>query len=310
MDEAKAEGNPALIVDGGDMLFDRISYAPVEVEKAKGRAELIASLQKKIGVQAANVGDHDLALGLKYLEKLANRDFPLVSANLRDARNRPSKIPAYRIVEVGSLKIGVFGLLQSRVLSNPANQPERDFKVLDPIEVARAMAVVLHKKGVDLIVVLSNLGSTYNIKLANDVPGINFIIGSMDERLLNSPERVGDTLIFQTLNRGMYLGIAKVTMIPGDTHFMDVGERQTLKNRIEALNAQTRIFSGKVAELPEVRNILSDVTKNINEEKEKAKVLLKPSSRLENKILTLSPDVKSREDINAKILEFKTNNKL
>lgn len=287
------------------MLFDRYDFSPQMEGQFTRKALVILELQKQIGIQVANVGDQELAVGLKFVEKAAAQGFPFVSANLRDKNGNPTRIPAYRIVEVAGIRVGVFGLLQSNYVYQSNLRPDPDFKVLDPFETARETVDILHKQGVALIIALSNIGLDDNKILASKAPGINFIISGHDDRILSTPERVGETLIFQAFNRGMYLGEAMVVLISGDTHFADLGERKQVQNEIATLDAQQRIFAGAITQMPEVRAKLSEMAQRSVVVKERAKELLKASSRVENILVPLDTTIPERADIVTRIANFK-----
>jgi len=287
------------------MIYDRYDFSPLITEEVKRKAELIIDLQKQIGIQAVGIGDQDIILGLKFVEKAAAQGFPFVCANLRDRKGNPTKIPAYRIIEIKGIKVGVFGLAPSNFPYKTPRVPDPDFQVTDPIEAAQKTVDILNKQGVGLIIALSSIGLDDNKVLAAKAPGINLIISGHDERMLNTPMRVGETLIFQSYNKGMYLGEARLVMIPGDTHFAEIGERQQARNEIIALDAQKRVFAGAIANMPEVQAQLTEIASKLVSAKERAKELLKATSLVENTLVPLDTSIVEREDIARKIADFK-----
>lgn len=287
----KSEGNPLILVDGGDMLFQNYQNSPEVWNILRKRAELIVDLQKKIGIDAVNVGDQDLATGLKYLELLEAKGFPFVSANLRRANGMPSSIPTYRILDVNGLKIGVFGLLSNQLGYKTPNIPNPDFEVLDPFEEAKIVVEELKSKNIDIIIALSNLGFDGSTKLAQQIPEIDFIINGHDNRLLDKAEKVGNTFIFQALNRGMYLGVMHVVVIPDKFTFVDGAEREALYTEMVVLSAQTRVFQGEIANLEEVRQRLKQISERTEKIKERAKEFLVPLSRFDNSIVVLDDEI-------------------
>ena len=77
-----------MIVDSGDLLNEDEEIPDSVLQSAKLKAELIAQIYNKIGVDAVNVGELDLVLGVDFLKGLAKKqNFPFVSANLVDAKN-------------------------------------------------------------------------------------------------------------------------------------------------------------------------------------------------------------------------------
>lgn len=287
------------------MLFQNYQIFPDVWDTLRKRAELIVDLQKKIGIDAVNVGDQDLATGLKYLEQLESKGFPFVSANLRRANGKPSSIPSYRILEVNGVKIGVFGVLSNQVVYKIPNAPAPDFEVLDPFEQAKQVVGELKSKNIEVIIALSNLGFDGSTKLAQQIPDIDFIVNGHDNRLLDRPERVGDTFIFQALNRGMYLGIMRVVLIPDKFTFVDGAEREALYTEMTVLSAQTRIFQGEIAELAEVKQRLQEISERAKALKERSKDFLVPLSRVENSIVVLDDEIAPKIEIQKIVNAYK-----
>lgn len=291
------------------MLFDRYNFSPTLNEQFGRRARLIVECHRDMDIDAANVADQDLAIGLEFIEKLEAEGFPYVSANLRDPEGNPTSIPAYRIVDVGGLKVGIFGLLTEKMRYKTSQRPEPGFTVIEPFAAAKETVDKLKQENVDIIVALANLGFETNKLLAAEVEGINFIISGHDARLLKVPERVGETLIFQALNRGMYLGVANIVMVPGDTHFVDAGEREAIRNEIVALNAQRRVYSGSIANVQEVKDRLGEISARLPALDAKAKQLLKPVSRVENNMIQLDAQIADNETVGKKVAEYKAREK-
>jgi 5'-nucleotidase/UDP-sugar diphosphatase len=98
------------------------------------------------------------------------------------------------------LKIGVFGLLGKDAVSvAPLAEP---ITFREQHETAREMVQQLTELGVDVIVAVTHSGVPEDIDLANDVPGIDIIIGGHDHVTLETPLVVNGTIIAQT---GYYL---------------------------------------------------------------------------------------------------------
>lgn len=294
-----------IVLDGGDMLFQSYQNFPDVWDTLRKRAELIVDLQKKIGIDAVNVGDQDLATGLKYLEGLEARGFPFVSANLRRANGKHSSIPPYRILEVKGVKIGVFGVLSNQLVYRTPNTPNPDFEVLDPFEQTKLVLEELKSKDIQVIIALSNLGFDGSTELAQQFPDIDFIVNGHDNRLLDRPEKVGDSFIFQALNRGMYLGIMRVVVIPGKFTFVDGAEREALFTEMVVLSAQTRVFQGEISKLEETKQRLTEISERAKAIKERSKDFLVPSSRIENSIVVLDDEILANPEIQKIVTVYK-----
>jgi 5'-nucleotidase len=181
--------------------------------------ELEYKLMSQMKYDAATLGNHDFDNGLEGLEKmLPHAGFPFVSANYDFSKTiLKNRFEPYKIFEKQGLRIGVFGVgieLEGLVSNN--NFGETVYA--DPVSVAKEMVQELRdKQKCNLIICLSHLGYKYDgdkiddIKLANQVEGIDLILGGHTHTFLEKPtvirlESGHETLINQVGWSGIYLG--------------------------------------------------------------------------------------------------------
>ena len=280
------------------MLFKRTPVPKNSQRPWRAKADAIIEAQKKIEIHAANIGENDLALGLEYLEGTLDEGFPWVGANLRRLDGEQTKIPLYRIVKIAGLKIGVLGLLDNKDRAGKSVEPlDADFSVLDPFSTARKAVGELKREGVDLVVVLSAMVSLRNHELAREVEGINFIVNGGDPRILKTPDREGETIIFGALSRGKYVGVAHVGFVPGNLHFRLEREEEDIRKRLEVIAAQRRVFEGEVASLPNVMRKLEDLKVEETGLHSRLSNVNAPSNNVKNRLVPLKSSIPNREDI-------------
>jgi 2',3'-cyclic-nucleotide 2'-phosphodiesterase (5'-nucleotidase family) len=180
------------------------------------KAEQIIGAFNIIGCDALNIGDNDLAEGKEYLLKRAEEsNFPFISANLIDTTSGKPLFEPYIIKEVDGLRVGIFGLITHRAkLDTP------DLLIDDPFETATRVVGELKGK-CDLVIALTHLGVNDDKKLAQQVPGINIIVGGHSNSKLETPLRVNDTIILQAYLQGRYLGRLDLTIRNGSLDFLD-----------------------------------------------------------------------------------------
>jgi len=205
--------NPnTLIFDAGD-IFQGTPY----FNFFQGDLEL--SLMKKMGYNAATIGNHEFDAGLKTLKQnIINNDFQFISSNY-DFTNTELEglIDKYKIYNKGGVKIGVFGLgIELKGLVNPLLFKETKYN--DPLDVAKDMTSKLKfEKGCDLIICISHLGHQYQIdkisdtKLAKLTSNIDLIIGGHTHTLLKEPLIINNSLgkeviINQVGSGGVFVG--------------------------------------------------------------------------------------------------------
>ena len=157
-----------------------------------GAAEF--QLLTALGLDAMAVGNHEFDLQPSTLEQALQSSFepgegfPLLSANciLEDPEVNTLKnyISPYTIKEIGSLKVGIFGLTtpETNLLSLPAPA------VIDTniIEIAATMVGTLAGENCDIIISLSHLGFALDQLVAEYVPGINVIVSGHDHYYLKN----------------------------------------------------------------------------------------------------------------------------
>lgn len=183
-----------------------------------GEVEL--KLMSQIGYDAATLGNHDFDNGVAGIEKmLPFAKFPYLVANYNFSGEPGLKtaFQPYKIFQKQDVKIGVFGLgiqLKGLVLDKHFGA----VKYIDPVGVAKEMVQTLKAKKCDLIVCLSHLGYKYekepkisDVSLAQQVEGIDLIIGGHTHTFLDTPEKVTHsnghtTLINQVGWAGIRLG--------------------------------------------------------------------------------------------------------
>jgi 2',3'-cyclic-nucleotide 2'-phosphodiesterase (5'-nucleotidase family) len=185
-------------------------------EQSLKKAEQIIRVFNIIGCDALNIGDNDLAEGKEYLlERAEESNFPFISANLIDTASGRPLLETYVIREVDGLKVGIFGLVTHR-----AKLDMPDLLIDDPFETAKRIVDELRGK-CDLIIALTHLGIYDDKKLAQQVPGINIIVGGHSSSKLETPLRVNDTIILQAYLQGRYLGRLDLTIRNGSLDFFD-----------------------------------------------------------------------------------------
>ena len=175
------------------------------------KAALYMKAYNLMGYDAFTPGDLDFSLGIDDLIKMSRQaDFPFLAANLL---NRQSNEPIFKpyvikeIKEIRGMKVGILGLISNRFSSGGWPAEGETFKIADPIDTARKVVEVL-KPQCQVIVVLAHLEADEERMLADQVPGIDFIVNGHLTRAQAAPQLVNHTQIFIAGARGEFLGQA------------------------------------------------------------------------------------------------------
>ncbi len=181
-----------------------------------------------IGFDAMTVGNHEFDLTPEaLLGSLQNvfpdpaDAFPLLGANI-DASAIPdldSYIYDYTTKQIGTVKVGIFGLITPAV--NALSQPlpvviEDDVTAI--MNIAGNEAYTLRNvENCDVVILLSHLGVQFDMGVAANVPGIDVIIGGHDHYKYDAPLAIpnplgGTTWVAQAGSNYMYIGKMKISV--------------------------------------------------------------------------------------------------
>jgi 5'-nucleotidase len=271
IDNLKKENRSILQLDSGD-LFIKYGHSS-ESKDVKRNAEIISRAYRAMGVDAVNVGDLDLWMGIPFLREEAKKGFPLTSANILFKTDRRPIFSPYIIKELNGVRFGIFGLIQNT--SPPLRIEVLDnIFVSDPIVVAKSMVQELKSKS-DIIILLSDLGKRIDQILATEVPRINFILGGHDGEMIPDPIKVGDTWIFQHYHKGMYMGQIDLNIEDRNYKFQEAGIVERLNKELEMVKRQLQFMKGREnnpsfqSHIIGLKNQKEDLEKRLKEAKTK-----------------------------------------
>jgi len=216
MQSARETRKESLLLDFGDLFFDRYRKAiPAEdVTVLSEKAHLILECYNLLGYDALGIGDDDLSLGKDFLLDLSkNASFPFVSSNLMGKETGEALFQTHVIKETGGLRIGIFSLLSPYFFSGELDSRIRGIAFRDPFEAAKSLLSKI-RPGADVVILLSHLGYTADIELAETLAGIDVIVGGHSGRSFSYPMRIKDTIIVQVGSKGLHVGTLHIQLAP------------------------------------------------------------------------------------------------
>lgn len=213
----RAEGRTVLALDAGDPLFSGSNVPKYLRAKWIRKADLIRVALCEMQYDAVNVGDHDLAAGVSYL--LNGRDgLPLLSSNLVAPDSGEPVFQPYILRDIDGLRVGIIGLL------NPQWVKRDSVVANDPVDAAAKIVKELRGR-CDLLIALSHLERTAEMRLTKKVPEIDVLIsGGHTGSPLRKPQRKGRTVIVRTSKKGASLGQLDLWLAPGFEALYDSSE--------------------------------------------------------------------------------------
>lgn len=216
VDEKRQDQEATFLVDGGDFSMGTLYQTIYETEAPE------LTLMGQIGYDATTFGNHEfdyrsegianmLRAAKRNAEEDPNLKLPaLVSANIdwdkntskdnllvKTAMEEYGSTP-YTIVERGSVRVGMFGVLGSDA-DNCA--PESGLEFEDIVETSKEVVKAMEKEDVDMIICLSHSGTfedediSEDEILAKEVPEIDIIVSGHTHTRLDQPLQYGDTYI-------------------------------------------------------------------------------------------------------------------
>lgn len=208
--EFKESADNVILLDAGDTIQGTL------FTKVFGGV-YVGELMSKIGYNAVTIGEHDFDEGPEGLKNyIKSSSYPFLAANvdISESKELNGLIAPYVILDVNSLKVGVFGLITPDANLFAKTGPY--VKIADPKEASRKVIDEIKPKS-DIIIALTHLGITEDRKLASSVSGIDVIVGGGSKTklsvpiIVNNPEG-GKTIIVQAKNQGQFLGKLEVAV--------------------------------------------------------------------------------------------------
>ena len=127
------------------------------------------------------LGNHEFDIGFEHISRIVSASqVPVLSANLdaSDGSGAPAimGVQDHTIFERNGLRVGVFGLTTTSLGRLTASGAAARMDVRGLAEVAREQVAVLEPQ-VDLVIALTHVGLEEDKALADEVEGIDLIVG-------------------------------------------------------------------------------------------------------------------------------------
>jgi 2',3'-cyclic-nucleotide 2'-phosphodiesterase (5'-nucleotidase family) len=189
-----------LFCDNGDTFHG--TYPVVE-----SRGQAAVPILKQMGFHAMTA-HWDFAYGPARLKELASQlSYPLLAINIYDKKTGNRFFEPYRILNVGTLKIGMIGVacdIVDKIM--PASFAEGLRFTTGLEELPRMIKEVRAHHGVGLVVVLSHLGFPQDMRLLSEVQGVDVLLSGHTHDRLYAPVLQNGALVIQSGCHGSFLG--------------------------------------------------------------------------------------------------------
>lgn len=187
INDAKKRGENVLALDAGDMFQGTLFYS-------QNKWPILAKIRELLPYDAQTLGNHEWDEGCGELAKFLNakHHFPMLCANLSPRKGCPllgSDTAPYHIFRIGGHQVAVIGLANDGVQGLSAACRWTFFD--DRVESVQRAVAALEKQGVQRIILLTHIGLSDDIRLAQRVNGVDVIVGGHSHSYLGSDSTEG-----------------------------------------------------------------------------------------------------------------------
>lgn len=206
---------------GAEVLFvsagDNFTGNPV-IDQFDPPGEPILQLYNHLGLNLMCIGNHEFDYGFDGLCRFAAQaKFPMLSANIDVPAGRfPQLKPSLVLTTAQGTRIAVFGLIQIEPgLDIPATHPDKvkGLRFGDPLVKAREFKSL--RQGNQILLALTHIGYDQDLKLAEQMPELDLIIGGHSHTRVNPAETVNGVLIAQAGSDIRHLGRVELLLRNG-----------------------------------------------------------------------------------------------
>ncbi len=242
LDEEKAKNpNGTLTLNAGDLAEgSMIAYI------SKGK--VVADAFREMKMDATTLGNHDFAWGQGELKNmLEGLDTPVIAANVVNSSDGKvmKGVKPYIIKNLKGVKIGIIGLDTPEIEQFIEKSKLKGLRFNGAAETVRKCLPEVKKEGADLVMVLSHLGASEDEKLAEEVKGIDVIVGGHSHTILEHGKEVGNTIIVQAGALGKFVGKLDLEIDPET--------KRITEHRAELIS----VISNEIKPDPQVEKILA-----------------------------------------------------
>jgi 2',3'-cyclic-nucleotide 2'-phosphodiesterase (5'-nucleotidase family) len=245
-DSIRAQFGQVALVDAG-------GFFP-EGDGQQDLASFLMDAMNQLNTDAVGIAQRDLRYGTAFLSAQTKRcRLPVVCANLIEKRSGKPLFNPYLTKKIGGVKVGFFGLIGEQIDLGPSRD---SLLVEEPAAVARRTIAAMRRKGVDVVVLLGQLGKVENEALVAAVDGVNALVVGGDTPVVAKGQVIKNTVACYSGGQGYYLCKTVLTL---DT------KRQVTTGEADAI-----VLGPEVRDQREMHKLLKRFEDGLSERHQKA----------------------------------------
>ena len=150
----------------------------------------------------------EFAYGPKiFNQRVAELNYPMLANNVYDKVTKKPVYQSYTVKEIGGLRIGLMGIASNIIdKTMPPSYSEGIYFTLGKDELPPIIDLLRIQEKVDLIVLVSHLGFSQDMKFLSEVHGIDICLSGHTHNRLYNPVINGKTIVIQSGCHGSFLG--------------------------------------------------------------------------------------------------------
>jgi sulfur-oxidizing protein SoxB len=153
-----------------------------------------------------------------FKERVAELNYPMLAINIYDKVTKKLVYKPFSIKKIDELRIGLIGIASNIVdKTMPPSFSDGIYFTLGKDELPPIIDVLRSKEKIDLIVLISHLGFTQDMKLLSEIQGIDVCLSGHTHNRLYKPVLVGKTILIQSGCHGSFLGRLDLELVDGQT---------------------------------------------------------------------------------------------
>ena len=242
-----------LLVNGGWWLSDAMGAdGTLRADATLMNSSLTAAFNDELHMHGANISYMDLP-------GLQGQNVPewAVSANVETIDTNQSPIASSRIVQVGDFRVGITGITKP----DQSFVPSPAFQIQEPVKAATEALNSMREQS-DVLVLLMYDAPEAAKAIAAQVPDLDVIIDTRQNRQHSPPIRIGETLWVKSHYQTMRLGELRLNVDPDNNTValvvdrkidMDpaIGDDSSLKKRMKAARTEIDVLQSELFGLTE-----------------------------------------------------------
>jgi len=156
----------------------------------------------------------EFAYGPKiFKQRVDELNYPMLANNVYDKVTKKLVYQPYTVKEIDGIRIGLVGIASNIIdKTMPPSYSEGIYFTLGKDELPQIIETLHVQEKVDLIILVSHLGFSQDMKLLSDVHGIDVCLSGHTHNRLYMPVLNGKTIVIQSGCHGSFLGILDLEM--------------------------------------------------------------------------------------------------